>query len=79
MGGQIYFNDIYDNGKYLPQIFPLKYCNKYFNTQSAVHLFLEQLCREAASRATYNNNIGQRRILLKAGSIIYPFSAIVSY
>ena len=43
MGGQIYFNDIYDNGKYSPQILQLKYCNKYSNTHSAVPLFLEQL------------------------------------
>ena len=39
MGGQIYFNDIYDNGKYSPQILQLKYCNKYSNTHSAVPLF----------------------------------------
>ena len=43
MGGQIYFNDIYDNGKYSPQILQLKYCNKYSNMHSAVPLFLEQL------------------------------------
>ena len=43
MGGQIYFNDIYDNGKYSQQILQLKYCNKYSSTHSAVPLFLEQL------------------------------------